>query len=325
MRRAAVTTVAFFALIAALPFAQGEGPADETRITLRDEFLRIINHDRVANGLTPVALDPQASAVADDYCRDQIRNGTTGHFGVDGLTPYMRYSFAGGNDGVSENAAAWSASYRFSDRALYDMIQRSERAMIGERAPHDGHRRTILDPSATHVGIGLAWQRGEFRLTQEFVRHYVDWTHALPRKATDADHAAGTARPIDGYKVEAVSVHHEPLPHVLTTAAANAIDEYSLPDKRRDYLPRLRTYRQQRGDAVYEVREHYADGRRGDFAVAPDGSFTFNVPFTDGPGVYTVVVWVRGRSGAPIAASNVSIRVDHVASDSFGAVGGGTK
>src|SRR6476646_9851999 len=134
MRRAAVTTVAFFALISALPFAQGEGPADETRITLRDEFLRIINQDRVANGLTPVALDPQASAVADDYCRDQIRNGTTGHFGV---------------DGVSENAAAWSASYHFSDRALYDMIQRSERAMIGERAPHDGHRRTILDPSAT--------------------------------------------------------------------------------------------------------------------------------------------------------------------------------
>jgi uncharacterized protein YkwD len=325
MRRAAITTVAFFALIAALPLAQGEGPADETRITLRDEFLRIVNHDRVANGLTPVSLDPQASAMADDYCRDQIRNGTTGHFGVDGLTPYMRYSFAGGNDGVSENAAAWSATYRFSDRALYDMIQRSERAMIGERAPHDGHRRTILDPSATNVGIGLAWQRGEFRLTQEFIRHYVDWSHALPRNATENDRVSGAARPVHGFKIEAVSVHHEPLPRPLTAAAANAIDEYSLPEKRRDYLPRLRTYRQQRGDAVYEVREQYADGRRGDFVVASDGAFTFNVPFVDGPGVYTVVVWVRGRSGAPIAASNVSIRVDRVSTDSFSSIGGGTK
>jgi uncharacterized protein YkwD len=322
MRRA---TFSFIVLLAALPLAQGEGPADETRITLRDEFLRMINHDRVANGLTPVALDPRASAMADDYCREQIRNGTTGHFGVDGLTPYMRYSFAGGNDGVSENAAAWSASYHFSDRALYDMIQRSERAMIGERPPHDGHRRTILDPSATHVGIGLAWQRGEFRLTQEFIRHYVDWTRPLPRTVGENERITGSARPLGGYKVEAVSVHFEPLPKPLTPAAANAIDNYSLPERRHDYLPRLRTYRQKRGDAVYEVREQYADGRRGDFTVADDGTFTFNVPFADGPGVYTVVVWVRGRSGAPIGASNVSIRVEPATSETFGTVAGGTR
>jgi len=324
MRSAINIAIAFIAL-AALPFAQGEGPADETRITLRDEFLRIINHDRVANGLTPVALDPRASAMADDYCREQIRNGTTGHFGVDGLTPYMRYSLAGGNDGVSENAAAWSATYRFSDRALYDMIQRSERAMITEHPPHDGHRRTILDPSATHVGIGLAWQRGEFRLTQEFIRRYVDWTRVLPRIANENERVTAMARPLAGYKVEAVTVHYERQPQPLTAAAANAIDNYSLPAKRRDYLPRLRTYRQKRGDAVYEVREQYADGRHGDFTVATDGTIAFNVPFTDGPGVYTVVIWVRGRSGAPIAASNVSVRVERGTGESFGTVAGGTK
>ncbi|HEX3580410.1 MAG TPA: hypothetical protein VH087_01520, partial [Thermoanaerobaculia bacterium] len=139
------------------------------------------------------------------------------------------------------------------------------------------------------------------------------------------DRISGTARPVNGYHVEAVSVHHEPLPHAMTAAAANAIDEYSLPEKRRDYLPRLRTYRQQRGQAVYEVREQYADGRRGDFTVATDGAFTLNVPFVDGPGIYTVVVWVRGRSLTPIAASNVSIRVDRPTGESFGALGGGTK
>ena len=35
--------------------------------------------------------------------------------------------------------------------------------------------RTILDPYATHVGIGVAWEGGEFRITQEFIRRYVDW------------------------------------------------------------------------------------------------------------------------------------------------------
>src|SRR6266849_5646580 len=99
----------------------------------------------------------------------------------------MGYSFSGGIDGVSENAAAWSANYNFSDRALYEMMRRYKDAMMREVAPHDGHRRTILDPFATHVGIGLAWDRGEFRLTQEFIRRYVDWVRPLPRSASVGD------------------------------------------------------------------------------------------------------------------------------------------
>jgi len=287
----------------------------------------MINRDRAANKLPPVELDPQASAIADTYCRQQIHYGTTGHFTVDGLSPYMRYSFAGGNDGVSENAAAWSAAYRFSDRSLFDMIRRSEEAMMLEVAPHDGHRRTILDPSATHVGIGLAWDRGEFRLTEEFIRRYVEWKRPLPRAASLNEQITAVGKPLKTYKVEAISVHHEPLPQTLSTQAANLIDSYSLPDKRRDYLPKLRgTYYQRHPDgALYEVREEYADGRRGDFTVSRDGSFTFEVPFADGPGIYTVVVWVRHAGDAgPIAASNVSIRVDRPASD-LTFVAGGTR
>src|SRR3954466_9899266 len=142
MRRAFLPILA---LMLATPLAQGEGPADETRFTLRHEMLRMINYDRAAHGLQAVELDPETSTIADSYCRQQIRNGTTGHFTTDGEAPYMRYSFAGGNDGVSENAAAWSATYNFNDRALYEMMRRSEEAMMAEKAPHDGHRRTILD------------------------------------------------------------------------------------------------------------------------------------------------------------------------------------
>src|SRR5258706_12155961 len=140
----AILTIAF---MFGATLAQGEGAVDETRMTLRAELVRLISHDRAKLGLAPVQLDAQASAIADAYCRAQIRNGTTGHFTTDGEAPYMRYSFGGGNDGVSENAAAWSANYGFSDRALYDMMRRSEAAMMSEVAPHDGHRRTILHPS----------------------------------------------------------------------------------------------------------------------------------------------------------------------------------
>src|SRR5881628_1855970 len=226
-------------LVVSAPLAQGEGPIDETRFTLREEFLRLINRDRKQFGLPAVKLDAFASTVADAYCREQIRNGTTGHYTTDGEAPYMRYSFAGGNDGLSENAAAWSANYSFSDRALYEMMRRSEDAMMREIAPHDGHRRTILDPYATHVGIGLAWERGEFRLTQEFIRHYVDWTRQLPREASLGEQVLCSGRPPHGYQIGAITVHHEPLPQSIARVTANAITSYGLPDARRQYSPRL--------------------------------------------------------------------------------------
>ena len=240
MRRLVLGFVAL--AIVSAPLAQGGGPLDETRITLRQEVLRLINNDRQVQGLAPVSLDVETSAVADAYCRNQIANGTTGHFTIDNLAPYMRYSFTGGNDGVSENAAAWSANYRFSDRAVYEMARRSEQAMMSERPPHDGHRRAILDPFATHVGIGLAWEKGEFRLAQEFIRRYVSWSRPLPRSAAADEPISGSGRPADGYRIQAISVHHEAIPEAITARVANTISSYGLPEKRRDYLPRLRSY-----------------------------------------------------------------------------------
>ena len=317
MRRALLAIIVVLTVSA--PLAQGEGPTDEARMTLRQQVLRLINQDRAASGLSPVELDPESCAIADTYCEQQVRNRTTGHYTLDGYAPYMRYSFAGGNDGISENAAAWSANYTFSDRAVFDMARRSEEAMVRERAPHDGHRRTILDPAATHVGIGLAWDGGEFRMTQEFVRRYVTWTRPLPRAAGLHEPITASAKPAAGYRVEAISVHHEAIPVTLTARAANAIGSYSLPDARRDYLPRLKTTVRSRYDGTFQVvREEYSDGRRGDFSVADDGGFSFAVPFTDGPGIYTVVVWVtRKGETTPIAASNISVRVDAPAYSTF--------
>jgi uncharacterized protein YkwD len=296
---------------------------DLTRTTLRQHILKLINRDRRLYNLPPVQLDLDGSIAGDRYCERQIANGTNGHFTTDGVPPYMRYSFAGGNDGVSENAAAWSANYTFNDRALYEMSRRSEDAMMAEMAPDDGHKKTILDPHATHVGIGLAWDRGEFRLVHEFVRRYLQWTKPLPRHATLADTITTAGRPLPGAKVDAISVHFEPVPESMPAHVANAFDSYSLPDRRKDYLPRLKQdVRLNQNGTLEMVRREYANGSRGDFYLGKAGDFTFTVPFTEGAGVYTVVVWMR-REGAtaPFAASNVSIQVDGVPASSAFASG----
>jgi len=313
MKRLVLTLVA--ALVASAPLAQGGGSSEETKVTLRHEMLRQINRDRARFGLKPVELDPQVSAQADIYCRTQIRNGTTGHFTTDGQSPYMRHSFSGGNDGLSENAAAWSASYNFSERALYEMTRQSQHAMMAEKPPHDGHRRTILDPHATHVGIGLAWEKGEFRIAQEFLRRYVTWSRPFPRSAGVGEPVMATGKPIDGYRVQAISVHHEPVPEPMIPKVANAMTTYKLPEKRRDYIPRLRSYIRAHDDGTFRlIREEYSDGRRGDFYSGDDGTFTFDVPLRDGAGVYTIVVWVAKKGQTtPIPASNISIRVDRPA------------
>lgn len=297
-------------MMLASPLAHSD--IDETRTTLRAHILKLINRDRAIYNLPPVQLDLEASAMGDEYCRVQIRNGTNGHFTTDGLAPYMRYSFAGGNDGVTENAAAWSANYAFTERALYEMSRRSQDAMMAESAPNDGHKRAILDPHATHVGIGLAWERSEFRLVHEFIRRYVRWTRPLPRNARAGDHVIVAGEPISGAAIEAISVHFEPVPETMPAHVANALTNYSLPKQRKDYFPRLKQEYTRRPNGTIEiVRREYQNGHRGDFPIGNDGAFSFAIPFTQGPGIYTVVVWVR-REGAsmPVSASNVSIRVE---------------
>ncbi|HVE72594.1 MAG TPA: CAP domain-containing protein [Thermoanaerobaculia bacterium] len=290
------TAIAIAVILFATPLAHSD--IDTTRATLREHVLRLINRDRALYKLPPVQLDPQASEIGDEYCRTQIRNNTTGHYTTDGVPPYARYSFAGGNDAISENAAAWSADYKFNERALYEMVRRSQDAMMAEMAPNDGHKRTMLDPYATHVGIGLAWEGGEFRIVQEFVRRYVDWTRELPRNARIDQTVALAGLPARGVTVEGITVHHEPLPTPIAATTASAISAYSLPDKRREYAAR---------DRIQGI----SLARREAFTIRGDGSFHFTVPFQDGPGLYTVVVWVR-KDGAENAfsASNVSIRVE---------------
>lgn len=303
------------AVLAAGPVLHAATTGQATRGLLRQTILAEINNDRRLHGLSPVQLDPHASEMADRFCETQISERTKGHFTTDGKPPYMRYSLSGGSDGLSQNTAAWSANYAFSEEVLPGLVRESQREMMAEAPPNDGHRRAILDSHATHVGIGVAWEGGELRLAQEFIRRYVEWKRPLPRSTSNDRRPLATGKPREGYQVKAITVHFEPPPKSMSPELVNRIESYSLPSRRRDYRPRLLNLHRHPPGEVCRDTVTYADGSRGDFTVERDGSFSFAIPLEDGPGVYTVVVWVQPEgSEAVISASNVSIVVGHSSS-----------
>lgn len=275
----------------------------ELAASIKAKMLAIINDERREFGFGAVRLDPLASSVADALCKRQVYDRSVGHYSTDGLAPYHRYSFAGGLHGITENTAAWSRETPYTASEIERLVEESMRAMLREAPPDDGHRRAILDPHATHVGLGFAWRDGEVRIAQEFVRRYLKWTSPPLRELRAGERAVCAAKPGDGWSVAAMVVHYEPAPRPLSRTAASRIVSYELPATRTDFKP-LNLEQQSR---IARIARSSA-ASPGNLVVADDGAFTFTIPFEHGPGIYTLVVWLR-KGDAVVTASNVSVRV----------------
>lgn len=302
---AAVVRGAAIVLIAALVPLHARASDPAARAAIRDEMLARINADRLAAGLAAVRLDRSLSPTAAAYCERQLAERTVGHFATDGLAPYVRYSQAGLNDGIAENAVAWSAKYSFTPAGALDLARRSHAAMMAETPPEDSHRRAILDPHATHVAIGSAWAGGEFRLVQIFVRRYIDWSDPPPRRALPGERVRASGRAAAGWDVAGVSIHYEPLPGILSRERANGIESYGLPPPSRELRPRRPA---PRSAETRTLSAWVASGASdGELLVAPAGGFSVTAPLDRGAGIYTLVVWLRnGSSDEPIAAAHIS-------------------
>jgi hypothetical protein len=272
---------------------------DVDREALRGYALKLINRDRVRLHLPKLKLDPKLSAFAGDQAARLLAGKP------EPLTPYMRYSFAGGNDMLRENVHSWTVSYELTDDVLQGLLRKTHEAMMAEEPPLDGRRGTLLDAQATHAGIGFAIDHGRFFIVEEVVRRHVAWTQPVPRKATTADKIPIAGAPLPGVVFDSITVHHELPP-------AEPVSRETFPPNPKDYLPRLgsEVKRDDSGSVAY-IQHLYGEGRRGEVAVAKDGSFSVNIPFTEGAGIYTIVVWVHYPGlFTPFPAGSVSIRVE---------------
>lgn len=151
-------------------------------------MLQLVNRDRAEEGLDPVEWDETAAKAAKRHAEDMARHGFTGHWGSDGSVPEERYTDVGGEHLSEENAGglADGQERKLDPHQVFDPadLERIEGKFMGEKPPHDGHRKNILAKWHNKVGIAVVKTLDvpNACLVQEFVDDYGDYKD-LPRKA----------------------------------------------------------------------------------------------------------------------------------------------
>lgn len=280
------------AFIAALPHALTPIGSQRWRNEFKLQMLSEINRARLSNGVPPVELDEHACAVAQIHADDMAEGDYFSHWDRNGLKPYMRYSLAGGYHAIFENL---SRSKGISIECLPKSIIES---YLAERPPNDGHKRTLLQKHATHVGIGIALRDGWAYVVQEFVTKLIELSPP-PQFSLLGEQLHVVGKAPSGWELHNIDVFYEELLTPMTREELDRKSAYGLPNERKSLFKLL------------PPNARYSDGSRGEIAVSKDGAFISPIPlFTNRPGVYTVVVWLTNRTDKThIPATNASVFV----------------
>jgi uncharacterized protein YkwD len=264
---------------------------------IRKNVLEMINEERDVEKVPLVALDDLATEVATKHAVDLATNEFIGHWGSDGLKPYHRYSIAGGTHATEENVSAADGTWSAREKDLKQDSAYLHVRMYQEKPPHDGHRRTILAPQHTHVGIGLAVQSLRLRLVELFVAKYVE-IKPIKREAKPGAQLSFSGKVTRGdYLFNNIEVFYEPLPTRPELEWLRQPRSYALPKDSRVLRPRV------------PPPFTYTDGTVGIVEVFADKSFQTPVSlYKNKPGIYTIVVWLRNsKSKAAFPATAVCI------------------
>jgi uncharacterized protein YkwD len=305
-RRSFLRTATPFAL--SLPLAaraqslfERGGFGDQQLPLVRARLLEQVNSERLAAGLPELQLDDLASTIATSHAHEMAEERFLSHWGLDGSKPYQRYSFAGGTAATQENCSAAENIESISPLRIFDDLRDMHQSMLDEAPPHDGHRKTILDPFHTHVGFGAALNGHSLRLDEIYLARYIK-LDPLFGKAK-----AGATMVVSGHLLNArhfvteIAVFYEPPPQPPDISWLRTPRSVFFPDDVMRLRPRAP------GEFLY------SDGSRGDFEWDHKGWFRARVKlYRPNPGVYTVVCMVRrlpsekGFPGAQVCIRSVT-------------------
>lgn len=174
-------------------------------------LLGLINADRVSFGLSPVTLG--SNPAAQEHAEEMLEYSYLSHWDLDGLTPYMRYTLAGGVNYEAENASGLAFPLRDgpSYRTVNPFQQLRETEMGWMESP--GHRKNILNPIHKKVNLGIACSRITCAAVQQFEGDYIEFNEppTLNSGVLTLD-----ATLLAGFTLSGIQVWYDQPPHPLT-------------------------------------------------------------------------------------------------------------
>lgn len=251
----------------------------------RAYMVALVNRDRASMGLPPVELDEgPATRAAQRHAEDMARLGFLGHWGSDGSVPEQRYTEAGGVHMVLENALCFTDELprKLDPNPLIDpaQVERAESLFFDETPPNDGHRKNILKPTHTKIGVGVA-QPVETKtelptpcFTHELVDDYGTY-EPLPKRAKVGTTVRIEGELREGAKPTGVGIARLDKPKPIVPAELNRRRSYPVP----------KPYQMYWGPGFVTPIPVRIEGRK----------FAIDVPLSDGdrPGMYEVSVWAK--------------------------------
>ncbi len=180
-------------------------------------MLDLINEEREQAGVPRVEFGNNPAAQI--HAEAASEGCFSGHWGLDGLNPAMRYGLAGGHQSSGENMSglryciqAWE--HFATIKSLDTEISEAMAGFMGS----PGHRETLLDPRYTKVNIGLAWSEYILTVVQQFEADFVHFDQE-PQLSNDVLMLSGSTRNGAGFPQDTglkVSIYYHPPPHPLT-------------------------------------------------------------------------------------------------------------
>ncbi len=302
----------------------------------RQFMLTLINTDRARFNLPLVALG--GNLAAQRHAEDMARHGYRSHWGMDGLTPYMRYTRAGGVHRERENISGLEplpAVPGVDYQSLTALLAKVHREMM----TRPEQRANIRDHWHRKVNLGIACNAAACWVAQQFAGDYARFDE-LPAITDGTISFAG--RLADGMELAGVAVWYHPPPRALTLGQLDVTYSYGLgpypatflrspPGPGRYYPDDQATYAWRSGIDPYTLNPEL--GRANIPPLPVDLAHTAAVPWTTadrwqvngaafrvaadltpvleiaGPGVYTVQLWAS--SGAEkVDLTNYTIFVE---------------
>ena len=147
-------------------------------VSYADYMCHLINIERRKASVDPVVLGTNRAAQM--HADSMVKFCHSGHWGVDGLKPYMRYSLTGGYQNNAENSGATQICY-------LDTVANGVKTTRGNVAlaihrfvsgfmNNPGHKETMLDDWYRKVNIGLAWDAHNIVAINHFEGDFVHFS-----------------------------------------------------------------------------------------------------------------------------------------------------